>query len=62
VFEFVPYKVKTLFIYCFNLIGYELGKKRENFYRKNMKKRQMERNKDVKEMIANGVPSESVCS
>jgi len=61
-FEVVPYKVKTLFTYWFNLIGYGLGRKRENFDQENIKKRHRERHKDMKEMIGNGVSSDSACS
>jgi hypothetical protein len=58
----VPYKVKTIFIYWFNLMGYELGRKRENFGWENINKRKRGRCKDVRELIANGVSSDSVCS
>jgi hypothetical protein len=41
---------------------YELGRKRENFVWENINKRRRERHKDVKEMIDNGISSDSVCS
>jgi len=54
--------MKTLFIYWFNLIGYELGRNMENFNREDIKNGQRGRHNDMREMIANGFPSDSVCS